>query len=154
MIALFDGAPACFVRRGAADFFLATVNHGIELGRVEVRQADRLIREDGEARRPGLGKAAGHKKAQFCCRCLLDHDNAWLHARDQRRVVLEDGEFALRSGNGHGLRFSRKDEFFGGNDFKMKSRHRIFLDLVSWPYAASAASFCAFSTASSMAPTI
>jgi hypothetical protein len=106
LIALFDPDTAPLVRCGAGDFFLDTANSRIELGRVEIREVDRLVGEDGEAGRPGLGKAARHEEPEFFGRRFVDNDNTRLHARNQRRVVLKDREFALRPWNDHGFDLS------------------------------------------------
>ena len=170
LITLFHRHSARLVRFRAGNFFFEIFKLRIERSGVEFRQGDRLLGEDGKARRSNLGETTAHEKTQFFCGRFVDHDNAWLHRRDQGCMIFEDGEFAFRSRNDHGFDISRKDECFGRNEFKVKSRHRTPREVVSVvcsccegspvvshsgkSYAASAASFCAFSTASSMEPTI
>src|SRR3984893_3581304 len=140
LIALFHRHPAHLVRRGAGNFFFEIPKLRIEPGGVEFRQGDRLLREDGKARRRNLGETATHEETQFFCRRFVDYDDAWLHRRDQGSMILEDGEFAFRSRNDHGFDISRKDQLFGRNEFEVKSRHCMPQDVVS--VAISVFCFC------------
>jgi hypothetical protein len=65
LIALFNRNAACFVGLSAGNFFFEKSKLCIELCRIELREINRLIGEDGKARWPHLGEAARHEEAAF-----------------------------------------------------------------------------------------
>ena len=81
----------------------------------------------------------------------IHRQDARPQGRDQRRMAGQHAEVAFGAGHVDLVDLAREHELFRRDQFEVKCGHNVLPCLT---YAASAASFLPFSTASSMLPTM
>src|SRR5262245_31135112 len=134
---------------GIGDVFLGVLDLAGQLRPIELIERHCHVGEHGQSLRIDLGKAAIDDDLERSILTVKRQD-ARPHRGDERRMAGEHAEVALRTRYIDLLDVAGKQESFRRNKIEVKAGHHT----CSSAYAASAASFLPFSTASSMVPTM
>src|SRR3954453_3321382 len=147
-----------------------------ELGAVELLRRGRDVGQHGKTLLVHFGEAAKHDDLLVAAAVGGDGQDARPDRGHHRRVAGEHAQITLHAGDVDLIDLAGEGEFFRGDEIEVESGHGIVLRMASgeWrvvrkemasnysplpiryspSYAASAASFLPFSTASSMVPTM
>ncbi len=126
MVALLDGDALGLVACRVLDRRLGQLDVAVDDRRVDLAQRDRKIGEDGEAVRRHVGEAAAHVEILVGA-AALDRHLAGPQRRQERRVVLQHGELALRAGGGHRLDLTGEQELLRRHELELEGGHDLVL---------------------------